>query len=53
MHPSALLFVLFFYSTRAPISAILIDTFNCTLPIFKGTIDLSDPYYCNHPAPVL
>jgi hypothetical protein len=53
MHPSALLVVLFFFSTRAPVSAILIDTCNCTLPIFKGTIDLSDPYYCNNPAPVL
>ena len=52
MHPPALFFVITFISTRAPISAILIDTCNCTLPTFKGTIDLSDPDYCTHPGPV-
>ena len=32
--------------------AILIDTCNCSQPIEKGTIDLSDPHYCTHPEPV-
>jgi hypothetical protein len=33
-------------------NAILIDTCNCTLPTFKGTIDLSDPGYCSLSGPV-
>ena len=43
--------VLFFYLITT-VTAIIIDTCNCTLPNFKGTIDLSDPDYCTHPAPV-
>ncbi len=47
---SSLAAILFFlpFSTNA----ILIDTCNCSQPIEKGTIDLSDPHYCTHPEPI-
>jgi hypothetical protein len=44
------LVALFYILTKT--NAIFIDTCNCTLPNFKGTIDLSDPDYCSHPEPV-
>ena len=43
----------FFLFSATSVSTIFIDTCNCSQPIFKGTIDLSEPDYCSQPEPVL
>ena len=52
MRINHLLQLIFFFYILIKTNAIIIDTCNCTLPTFKGTIDLSDPDYCSHPEPV-
>lgn len=53
MKPVSLLVALTFLVSLISVSAILIDTCNCSQPSFKGTIDLSDPDYCTQPSPVV
>jgi hypothetical protein len=52
MQINSLLQLIVFFYILTTTYAILIDTCNCTLPSFKGTIDLTDPDYCSHPDPV-
>ena len=52
MQINSLLQLIAFFYILTTTNAILIDTCNCTLPSFKGTIDLTDPDYCSHPEPV-